>query len=129
VQWKGKMQVDTYLCAMNKTWNQLTNLEELDRLLVESRTRPQLVFKHSTRCIISKMVFSKVDAQAASLAEKMDLWYLDLLAYRSISNQIAEGMNVQHQSPQTILIKYGQVIHSASHENIDVAAILTRVHS
>jgi bacillithiol system protein YtxJ len=47
------------------------------------------------------------------------LYFLDLIEYRLISNEIASRFNVIHQSPQMIVLKNGVAIYNASHESID----------
>ena len=47
------------------------------------------------------------------------VYFLDLLNFRDISNRIASMFNVRHQSPQILMIKDGNSIYNASHENID----------
>lgn len=108
---------------MNSNWKPLTNTEELEFLQTQSSSRPQLIFKHSTRCIISRMVFNRVDAEAGTLCEHIDIWYLDLLKHRDLSNAVAARFRVEHQSPQMIVISNSKVTYQASHEQIDVAAI------
>ena len=49
---------------------------------------------------------------------EIDLYFLDLISYREISNKIAEVLNVWHQSPQIIVIKNGKCIYEASHFSI-----------
>ncbi|MNE60219.1 hypothetical protein D3C80_1553510 [compost metagenome] len=56
--------------------------------------------------------------------EKAVCVYLDLLAYRPLSDEIAEMTNVQHQSPQAILMNNGEVIYSATHSEIDASEIM-----
>jgi bacillithiol system protein YtxJ len=46
-------------------------------------------------------------------------YYLDLIAYREISNIVADEFGVQHQSPQVLLISGGDVIYHSSHNGID----------
>ena len=46
-------------------------------------------------------------------------YYLDLLQHRIISNKIAEQFNVEHQSPQLLLIKDGKCVFSSTHNDID----------
>ena len=53
------------------------------------------------------------------LDTEVDAYYLDLLEYRPISSAIATQFSVTHQSPQLILMKNGQVVHHASHSDID----------
>ena len=56
-------------------------------------------------------------------ANEFGVYYLDILNYRAISNAIAERFEVQHQSPQLIVIKEGKAIAHASHEGINSLAL------
>lgn len=88
------------------------------------------IFKHSTRCSISKMVKSKFERDWKSSNKQLQLLYLDLLSYRSISNQIAELTGVEHQSPQLIVLQKGKVVYAASHNAISAEESLKSiVHS
>ena len=96
----------------------LKNEGQLDELIIASKTKPVLLFKHSTSCGISAMVHKRFENE---LKDKNDLYYyyfLDLLRYRDISNLIAEKFNIIHQSPQLILIKNGKVVDHSSHYGI-----------
>ena len=53
------------------------------------------------------------------LEDKVDAYFLDLLEYRDISNEIANRFNVYHQSPQLLLIKEGKSVYDVSHDEID----------
>jgi bacillithiol system protein YtxJ len=46
-------------------------------------------------------------------------WYLHLLSYRTISNAIAQQLEITHQSPQLLVIKNGKAIAHAAHENVN----------
>ena len=50
-------------------------------------------------------------------------YFLDLLANRSISNKIADDLDVEHQSPQLIVLQDGKAVKSASHHSISVSLI------
>ena len=50
-------------------------------------------------------------------------YYLDLIAYRDISNAIVQEFGVFHESPQVILIKDGKAIYDSSHMSISAEAI------
>jgi len=54
------------------------------------------------------------------LQDEIDTYYLDLISYRDISYEIASVFGVEHQSPQILLIKNGEVVYNESHEGIDV---------
>ena len=91
---------------------------DLEGLLEKSFIRSQLIFKHSTRCSISRYVLSDFIAHYTFSSEELESHYLDLLNYREISNQIADQLEVTHQSPQILLIKNGKAVAHASHECI-----------
>lgn len=103
----------------NSFWYYLEEVS-LDDIEKDSFTKPVAIFKHSTSCGISKFVWNRFQKDFDISNEQMDFYYLDLLAYRSISNYVAEKFNVVHQSPQLILIKNGKSVYNASHESITV---------
>lgn len=100
-------------------WNELESLEQLKDVEAESYEKPIVIFKHSTRCSISRMAWNQFQKEFTIPDYKMSLYYLDLLAYREISNEIAQRFGVFHQSPQIIVIKDGKAIFDTSHESID----------
>lgn len=103
-------------------WNQLENIAQLDTIEKESLDKPVVIFKHSTRCQISKMALRQFENEFDS-QEKMIPYFLDLLEHRDISNEIADRYHVIHQSPQIIVIKYESAIYNASHESIDASKL------
>jgi len=88
-------------------------------LIADSFTRPQLIFKHSTRCSISRYVLSDFIAHFTYSSDEFTAHYLDLLNHREISSHIAEQFVVTHQSPQLLVVKNGKVVANASHEGIN----------
>ena len=104
-------------------WNELTRIETLDDITEISKTQAVVIFKHSTRCSISKMALSQFE-ENFELKGEVRLYFLNLLFYREISNQIASRFNVLHQSPQIILIKEGIAVYSASHEEIKAEKLM-----
>ncbi len=99
-------------------WISLTDSIQLSEIIEESKQKPILIFKHSTRCSVSRMVLKQFENEF-DLHEKMDCYFLDLLEYRAISNEIATQFNVEHQSPQILVIKNGVCVYNASHESIN----------
>ena len=100
-------------------WRQLTDLGQLNEIVDASTEKIVVIFKHSTRCSISRMVLKQFENDF-DLQEKVIPYFLDLLEHREISNAIASRFEVQHQSPQVIVIKDGKAIYNASHESIAV---------
>ncbi len=104
-------------------WTQLTSEEQLITAFEESNDKPVLFFKHSTRCSISSMALSRFEQNAESLSEICDLYFLDLLEFRQLSNKLEEISNVMHQSPQVIVVKNKEVIYTETHSSIDAKEI------
>jgi len=103
-------------------WLPLTSIEQLENIVVLSSQKPQLIFKHSTRCSISMVVKSRLEKSTAP--EYIDFYYLDLLSYREISNQIASRFEVHHESPQVLLIVNGECIYDESQMGIRMDEIV-----
>ena len=102
-------------------WTPLTNEEQLAQLISKSVAKPQVIFKHSTRCSISAVAHQRL--QKAQQPEGVDFYYLDLLAHRSLSNKISEFFTVHHESPQVLVIREGKCIYDESHLAISMLDI------
>ena len=105
-------------------WNYLESMEDLDHAEQQSNEKVVVLFKHSTRCSISRFVLKSFENTYAIPADKMEIYFLDLIEYRPISNEIAERFGVTHQSPQLIVLKEGKAIYDASHESIDANSLV-----
>ena len=97
-------------------------LEDIKKLSVE---KPQVIFKHSTRCSISTMAKSRLERSTEP--DGIDFNYLDLIAHRDISNKIADDFNVEHASPQVLIIKNGECVYDESHNAISMDEIAEQV--
>ncbi|WP_224740587.1 bacillithiol system redox-active protein YtxJ [Olleya marilimosa] len=99
-------------------WKNLTEVPQLDEIEKLSKGKTQVIFKHSTRCGISSMVMNQF-IDAFDVDSNLDLYYLDLLNYREVSNETGYKFQVMHQSPQLLVIKNGVVVTHASHGAIN----------
>ena len=84
----------------------LENQEQLDN--IQSAEGYSVIFKHNTTCPISKNTRADFEQNAGLLPNETNVYFLDLLTYRDISNAIAEKFDVKHQSPQLLVIKDGE---------------------
>ena len=107
-------------------WNELTHLGQLNDIIEISNEKPVAIFKHSTRCSVSRMALKQFENEFNS-SDKVTPYFLDLIAHRDISNEIASRFGVTHQSPQLILIKEGNAIYNVSHSDIDAEELGTKV--
>lgn len=97
-------------------WNTLDSDEQLNDLEHNSYLKPQLIFKHSTRCSISSMVKARLSKNENP--QNIDCYYLDLISNRALSNLIADKYSIRHESPQVLLIKNGKCVFNESHSAI-----------
>ena len=100
-------------------WKILETEAQLTEFFELSMSKPIAIFKHSTRCSISSMVKSRLERGWDIKDNDIEMYYLDLLGHRNISNKIASIYNVEHQSPQLIVLNQGKVLYHASHGEID----------
>ena len=104
-------------------WTQLQSTDQLNE--IKNLPGYSIIFKHSTRCSISMMAKRRFELDWDSLPEEVSLYFLDLIQYREISNQIAQLFDVYHESPQLLLIKDGECILDQSHGGISVDEALS----
>ena len=107
-------------------WIDLNSVHQLAEIKELSKTKAQVIFKHSTRCSISSMAKSRLERNEQP--EETDFYFLDLIKFRSLSNKIAEDFSVTHESPQVLLIKNTACIYEESHSGINMAEIEEQIH-
>lgn len=96
--------------------------EDLLKHSFDDDVRAVAVFKHSTRCSISSMVLNRLERDWENTPE-IPTYFLDLIAFRAISNRIAEESGVVHESPQLLLFKAGECFAHASHTAIHAGMV------
>lgn len=100
-------------------WKSLSTMDQLDDIAARSNEKPQVIFKHSTRCGISRMVLGNFEREYNLEEGQVDLYFLDLISFRDVSSEIAVKFQVLHESPQMIIVKNGATVYHASHSAID----------
>ena len=106
-------------------WINLNSVEQLAEINENSKNKTQIIFKHSTRCSVS--VFAKrilSDEYSDEIKKNADVYYLDLIAFRQISNSIANYYGVVHESPQILVINNGECTFNASHSDVSFKSAL-----
>jgi bacillithiol system protein YtxJ len=104
-------------------WKEITSVEEFSEMLNAPTDKAKLFFKHSTRCSISSMALKGFEREWNVSSDDFELYFVDLIAHRDISNAIAAESHVEHQSPQVVVWRNGEVIYNASHHHIDAQKI------
>ena len=101
---------------------ELQTTEELDLLKEKSRDKAQIIFKHSTRCMTSRMALNRIDNKE-NTALDADFYILNIIRKRDISNNVVKEFGVIHESPQLLIIKDGKCVYDESHSAIQLEEI------
>jgi bacillithiol system protein YtxJ len=107
-------------------WIALTDLGQLNEIIQLSNDKPVIIFKHSTRCSISRMALKQFENEF-DLLDKVTPYFLDLITFRDISNEIASRFEVVHQSPQLLLIVGGKSVYDVSHSAIGADELKSKI--
>ena len=102
----------------NVNWIPLNSLEQIKTIKELSKSETILVFKHSTRCSISSMVIKRFENLFDSSMNNIKVYYLDLLNFRAISDEVGYSFQAQHQSPQLLIIRNEVAVLNVSHYDI-----------
>lgn len=107
-------------------WIKLENVAQIDQIKTESQKQPVLIFKHSTRCSISSTSLARLERNwnKSEGNETIKTYYLDLIQYRTVSNELADSFGVQHESPQVLLVHNSECIYTTSHMDINAETII-----
>lgn len=107
-----------------KNWKTITSEDDVQKIIDASVLKTQIIFKDSQSCGISAYAKERLSEGSSLLVEKSEFNYLDLLKYRTVSNFIADELDITHQSPQIIVIKDKKVVYRDSHHSIQPEKIL-----
>lgn len=110
---KQKVEEETFV-----NWIPFNSLDQINIIKELSKSETILIFKHSTRCGISKMVIKRFEKLFEISMSNIKVYYLDLLSYRNISDEVGYIFQVQHQSPQLLIIRNKVAVKHASHYDI-----------
>jgi len=114
----------------NMTWSELKSEDQLDQIKEESKVIPVLIFKHSKRCSVSRVALDRLERKwNAEEMSHLKPYFLDLISFPETSNRIASQFEVEHESPQVLIIENGQSVYDRSHFDIDYTQILKATKS
>ena len=106
-------------------WIPLINEDQLLEIKQASQEQPVMIFKHSTSCSTSAMVLDRLERKwRGNEIRDLSIYFLDLLRYRRISDQISIDFDVRHESPQLLVVEGGLVTYHDSHFGIDYQVLL-----
>ena len=104
-------------------WINLTNLDEITDIKTLSISESIFIFKHSTRCGISRIVKKQFEKLLLQNKNNIKVYYLDLLKYRNVSDAVSDVFQVKHESPQLLIIRNEEAVKHVSHYDITTISI------
>lgn len=108
-------------------WKLCKDDVDFQRILAESYQHPQLIFKDSPRCGISRMVKRQVESDWSGDQTSVQPHLLSVIECREVSNAVANYFQIRHESPQALLIQNGALIYHASHHEINIPDALSKL--
>lgn len=110
-------------------WIEIKETSDAKGLKQESVLNPSrnyIIFKHSTRCSTSRMAKNLFESEW-SIPDSVHL--VNVVESRDVSNSIASLFNIDHESPQVLVIRNGEAIYDNSHSRIDANEIIKLIQS
>jgi bacillithiol system protein YtxJ len=107
----------------------LSDLDELEAAIAESRERPVLVFKHSRTCGISCEALDELRTHVERAERGVSYKVITVQSHRGVSDEAALRFGIRHQTPQAILLRDGRPVWNASHFRITAEHLDTIVGS
>lgn len=109
-------------------WVELKTEAQLDEIREESKQSPVLIFKHSSRCSISRAALDRLERNwKEEEVSPVKPYFLDLISFRSMSDSVASQFDVEHESPQVLIIENGRSVCNQSHFDINYTHILKAI--
>ena len=96
----------------------LNSVEYWQELNKKSHEVPQVIFKHSNSCPISLGAFESLKLAEEAGSVPQDIHMLVVQVSPELSQQISEESEVEHESPQLLILKDGKVAFHANHYEI-----------
>ena len=115
-----------------KEFTPLTSAKLLEEIIIISnkpRLNGVLLFKHSPRCGVSLHALKQLQKDWVYSSDKVDVYLINVLEHRDISNKVSAIFSVHHESPQILLIKNGECVGNASHWEVSIETVNSWIHA
>ena len=109
--------------GMGKSFLKIDNRETLNRLITDSKTKPIVIFKHSTACGISSAAYREME----KLENPVNL--LEVQSARDVSRELADLTGIRHETPQVIVLRDGKAVWNASHFDVKAGDVIRALES
>lgn len=97
----------------------LSSPAQLQTALDHSERETVVLFKHSSACPISAGAHASIEP----LSDQVPIYKLTVQQSRDLSSEIADSMEVRHESPQALVVRDRKVTFDTSHGSITAEAL------
>ena len=104
-------------------WNKITSTKDIDSIIDSSERKKVIIFKHSPSCYISKMALRQFENELKVDDAQTELYFIDVINERPISQAIASKLQVHHESPQLLVLENKKVSFHRSHSSISASEL------
>ncbi|MCZ6693481.1 MAG: bacillithiol system redox-active protein YtxJ [Bacteroidetes bacterium] len=111
-------------------WIELNSKEILEEARNASHQEPVVLLKYSNRCSLSSLTLDRLER--SWIEDEMAViktYFLDLIAYRDISDLVAQIFNVRHESPQVLVIYKGECTFHSSHFAVSYETLKDQINT
>lgn len=108
-------------------WNDLDDTAQIETIISVSEGRPQLIYKHSSRCSVCFFAKNQIEDIPETMRELVDLHFVDVIGWRGVSNAIAEEFSIRHESPQLLIIYDREVVWHGAHQDVQSETITVKL--
>ncbi|WAC13806.1 bacillithiol system redox-active protein YtxJ [Dyadobacter pollutisoli] len=100
-------------------WITISSEEEVQNIYNSGEY--SIIYKHSPRCMTSLMAYRQLKSDVNSVPNvQVPVYIVDVIANRKESQSIASTFQVEHESPQLLIVKNGECLYDSSHEDISL---------
>ena len=92
----------------------MQTIQTEDNVTAMMREPSAILLKHSTHCPISAAAFRQVTLLQSRIPET-PVYLVDVHSAQQFSRSIAEQLDVEHESPQAIVLRHGGPVWIANH--------------
>ena len=113
------------LCGLtvNSPFIEIGSVAALDEFLARANGSPAVLFKHSNTCGVSARAY----AEMSKLREPVGL--ITVQKARAVSDEIEKRWNVDHESPQVLIIRDGKAVWDASLSQVNARQVESALES
>ena len=102
---------------MTPSFVEIGTVEALDEFLTKARDGAATLFKHSNMCGVSSRAYREMSMVQTPIG------LVVVQDARRVSDEIERRWQVNHETPQVLIVKDGRVVWNASHFEVKAARV------